>query len=180
VEEKTAKGCLYGGRRPERIPAERDYELATENALERMEEIAELNPDVICLPELISSMGGNETTAKSLPDFAEDESVLGVRASKVAEFAKKNGCFVVCPIATKREGRFYNSTLVIDRRGSAAGAYHKMHPTKSEVPPNDAFEGGGTTPGALDQPVIETDFGKIGLQICYDANWFDGWENFRK
>jgi len=35
-------------------------------------------------------------------------------------------------------------------------------------------------PGAIDQPLIETDFGKLGMQICYDANWADGWDNLKK
>ncbi len=150
------------------------------NALGRMEEVAGLGPDIVCLPELFSSIGVKEAAARSLPEFAEEESALGVHATLIAEFARKNNCYVVCPIATKSEGRFHNSSLLIDRKGSIAGVYHKMHPTKSEIIPNDAFKGGGITPGALDQPVIETGFGKIGLQICYDANWFDGWDNYRK
>jgi beta-ureidopropionase len=34
-------------------------------------------------------------------------------------------------------------------------------------------------PGAFDQPIIQTDFGKLGMQICFDANWTDGWDNLK-
>lgn len=37
----------------------------------------------------------------------------------------------------------------------------------------------GLTPGPLDAPVFETDFGRIGAQICYDIEWMDGWQVLR-
>ena len=56
-----------------------------------------------------------------------------------------------------------------------------MHPVKDEIiTGKTGKETIGVLPGALDQPVIETDFGKVGIQICYDANWQDGWENYKK
>jgi predicted amidohydrolase len=48
------------------------------------------------------------------------------------------------------------------------GEYRKMHLTVDEI-------GSGLTPGPLDVPVFETDFGRIGAQICYDMYWDDGW-----
>jgi hypothetical protein len=35
------------------------------------------------------------------------------------------------------------------------------------------------TPGTLEPPAFDTDFGKLGMQICYDANWFDCWEHLK-
>lgn len=145
--------------------------------LARMEEISGLQPDVVCLPELFSSMWITER--KNIADIAEDEKVPGPVTSIVAEFAKKHSCYVVCPILTKKDGRYYNSSLLIDRKGSIAGVYHKIHPLKSEIFPDQDFKGGGVTPGALNQSVIQTDFGKVGLQICFDANWADGWDNLK-
>ncbi|MEX2234808.1 MAG: carbon-nitrogen hydrolase family protein [Cyclobacteriaceae bacterium] len=143
----------------------------------RMDDVAGLQPDVVCLPELFDTMWISEE--KKLGDYAEDEKVPGPVTSRVAEFAKKHSCYVVCPIMTKKDGNFYNSSLLLDRKGMIAGVYHKIHPTKTEILPDQAFKGGGVTPGALNQPVIQTDFGKVGLQICYDANWVDGWDNLK-
>jgi predicted amidohydrolase len=97
----------------------------------------------------------------------------------MAEFARKNNCYVVCPIITKDEGRFYNSSILIDRKGNIAGVYHKTHPTVPEMIPDKIYKGGVVTPGALDQPVFETDFGKVGMLICFDTNWWDCWDNLR-
>ena len=144
---------------------------------ERMEAVTGLQPDVVCLPELFDTIWVSER--KNLSDIAEDEKTPGPVTSKVAEFAKKNKCYVICPVITKKDGRYYNSSLLVDRKGNIAGAYNKIHPTKDETLPDQHFAGGGTTPGALNQPIIETDFGKVGMQICYDANWSDGWNNLK-
>jgi beta-ureidopropionase len=146
--------------------------------LARMADIAGLQPDVVCLPELFDTMWVREQ--KNIAEVAEDEKNPGPVTSIVAEFAKKHSCYVVCPILTKKDGHFYNSSLLLDRKGKIAGVYHKIHPVKTEIFPDKAFKGGGVIPGALDQPVIQTDFGKVGMQICYDANWSDGWDNLRR
>lgn len=145
--------------------------------LERMEELTGLKPDIICLPELFDSIWVDEK--KTVKELAEDEKVPGPVTSRIAEFAMKHNCYVACPIYTQTEGHFYNSTLLIDRKGKIAGVYHKTHPTSTEILKNGVF-GSGVSAGALNQPVIQTDFGKVGMQICYDANWVDGWDNLKK
>jgi predicted amidohydrolase len=146
--------------------------------LERMEEVAGMKPDLVCLPELFDTSWVEEKN--TLSELAEDEKTPGPVTSRIAQFAKKNNCYVVCPLFTKKDGHFYNSSLLLDRKGAIAGVYHKTHPTKTEIFPDQAFKGGGTVPGAIDQPIVQTDFGKVGMQICFDANWADGWENLRK
>jgi beta-ureidopropionase len=153
-------------------------ESRVKRVLARMGEIAGLHPDVVCLPELFDTIWVAEK--KPLHEVAEDEKVPGPVTRKIAEFAKKHHCYVVCPVYTWSEGHYYNSSLLIDREGKIAGVYHKIHPVKSEIITNDENTDGGVTPGALDQPVIETDFGRVGMQICYDANWSDGWDNLKK
>ena len=142
-----------------------------------MSELTGLNPDIICLPELFDTIWVDEK--HSVKEVAEDEKVPGPVTSRIAEFAMMHNCYVVCPIYTKNNGRYFNSSLLIDRKGKIAGVYHKAHPTKTEILINGAF-GEGVSAGALNQPVIQTDFGKVGMQICYDAYWVDGWDNLKK
>lgn len=145
--------------------------------MRRMNDIAGLRPDVVVLPELFDSMWVSEDLP--LAEIAEDEREPGPVTSMIAGYAKTNSCYVVCPIITKKDGRFYNSSVLVDRKGKIAGVYHKIHPVKTEILPNQAFKGGGVIPGALNQAPIQTDFGKVGMQICYDANWTDGWDNLK-
>ena len=147
--------------------------------LERMQEISSYRPDIVCLPELFDTSWVAEQF--HLEDVAEDEKTPGPFTSKIAEFALKNSCYVACPLYTKKGGNFYNSCLIIDRKGEIIGTYNKMHPVKDEIiTVKQGKDAAGVLPGARNQPVIKTDFGLMGVQICYDANWQDGWENYKR
>jgi beta-ureidopropionase len=147
--------------------------------LERMQDVVGYRPDLVCLPELVDTSWVDEQF--SVSDIAEDEKTPGPVTSRFAEFAKKNNCYVSCPVYTKKAGNFFNSCLLIDRKGNIAGGYNKIHPVKDEIiTGKEGKDAIGVLPGAKVQPVIETDFGKVGIQICYDANWQDGWENYKK
>ncbi len=146
--------------------------------LQRLELIAGTQPDIICLPELFDTMWVSEKY--KISQVAESETEPGPVTSRIAGFAKKTGTYVACPLYTKKGESYYNSCLLIDRYGKIAGVYNKMHPVKSEILHSGPTDDVSIRPGALDQPIAETDFGKVGMQICYDANWTDGWENCRK
>ncbi|MGH9628918.1 MAG: carbon-nitrogen hydrolase family protein, partial [Bryobacteraceae bacterium] len=65
-----------------------------------------------------------------------------------------------------REGRvLYNTAILLDRKGSFVGKYRKVYLPRVE------FEG-GLTPGN-EYPVFQTDFGKVGILICYDLQYAD-------
>ena len=147
---------------------ESSIESRVKNVLGRMEKAVAFQPDIICLIETFNTSYVDEK--KSYAEVAEDESIPGPVTSMVAEFARKNSCYIVCPIVTKNKGQFYNSAILLDRQGSITGVYHKVHPVDSEIQ-----EGNGIIPGPIRPPVFETDFGKIGMQICFDANWFESW-----
>ena len=171
--EITVVGIDLLGLWPEKTTA-----LRLKKMKQRMDDVAGLQPDVVVLPELFDSMWVEE--AGTLAEIAEDEKKPGPVIGFAADYARTNSCYVVCPIITVNEGRFYNSSVLVDRKGKVAGVYHKIHPVKTGIFPDQAFKGGGVVPGALKQPAIQTDFGKVGMQICYDANWADGWDSLRE
>lgn len=146
--------------------------------LDRMELVAGLKPDLVCLPELFDTSWVSEKY--KISEIAESEEKPGPVTSRLAEFATRNNCYVACPVYTKKGNDYYNSCLLIDRKGNIAGAYNKIHPVKTEILHSAPTDDVGIRPGSLDQPVVETDFGKVGMQICYDANWIDGWENCKQ
>ncbi len=140
--------------------------------LNRMEDVYSFEPDVICLPETFQTSWVRER--HKLEKYAEDEKIPGPVTSIIAEEAKKQNCYIVCPLVTKNEGHYYNSAVLLDRKGEIAGVYRKTHLVPSEITKV------GLTPGTIEPPVFETDFGKVGMQICYDANWFDSWAHLKK
>jgi len=157
---------------------EQTIEKRIKDMLERMESVYPLEPDIICLPETFQISWVDEM--KTLEEIAEDENVPGPVTSRIAEMAKKHNCYIVCPVVTRMEGHFYNSSILLNRKGEIDGVYHKIHPTDTETLPDVYYKGGGTTPGVLTPPVFKTDFGIIGMQICMDASWFDNWRLLRE
>jgi hypothetical protein len=70
----------------------------------------------------------------------------------------------------------YNVAVLLDRKGQTAGVYRKVHLAVSAS--RDSMEG-GTTPGK-DTPVFQCDFGRLGLQICFDIEFDKGWEELAR
>jgi len=130
----------------------------TEETLERLEAAASCRPDIICLPECFTG--------------PEAESVPGPMTQRLGEWARAKSAYVVCAIRTRRDGRMYNSAVLIDRAGKVVGQYDKINPTEGEMKD-------GVTPGH-NTPVFTTDFGKIGFQICFDANWGENWTRLKQ
>jgi len=124
-------------------------------------------PDLVCLPESFTTVNVN----KPIEEIAE--SVPGPTTEIVGKKAKAAGCYVICPIRTKRNGKLWNSAIIIDRTGEIFGIYDKVHPVTSSSD-YTVFEG-GVTPGG-DVSVFDLDFGRIGIQICFDIGFPETWQ----
>jgi predicted amidohydrolase len=146
--------------------------------LERMENVYAFEPDIICLPETVNLSWVNQPT--TLAEIAEDEEAHGPITSMIAAVAKKQNCYIVCPIITKKNGHFYNSAVLLNRQGKTEGVFHKVHPVSTEILPGKYYKDSGVKPGEIDQPVYNTDFGKVGMQICFDANWNESWNKLKQ
>ena len=123
------------------------------------------HPDVICLPEIFPFVN-NEKPASSRKEKADISSDVLKRFSA---YAAKNNCYIICPVYTTEKKKIYNSAVVIDRKGKRTGEYRKIYTTDEET-----IE--GVTPGEKEPAVFKTDFGTIGVQICYDIMWDDSWK----
>ena len=146
--------------------------------MERMENVYAFEPDVIVIPETIQTSWVKET--KSLEEIAEDERNPGPITSMLAEIAKRQNCYITCPVITKKDDRYYNSCILLNREGKISGVFHKVRPTATEIVPRTYYKGGGVTPGAVNPPVFKTDFGVVGMQICADATWEENWQSLKK
>ncbi len=120
---------------------------------------AAFQPDIACLPETLTR--------------GKVEVVPGPTTNRLSKWARENSCYVICPIHTRSEGRIFNSAVLIDRQGKILGKYDKIHPTESELDTS-------TCPGKIDPPVFQTDFGTIGIQICFDVNWHAQWRQLKE
>jgi len=137
-----------------------------------LERAATFRPDIVCLPETFASVGARTDDVR---DVAEP--VPGPSTDMAADVARQHGCYVVCPVFHDRGDCVTNDAVLIDRGGAIIGAYSKMHPVVSD----GAFTmlERGVTPGS-DLPVFDTDFGRIGMQICFDINWDADWAELKR
>lgn len=133
----------------------------------QMEKTLVNQPDIICLPEVFHT--SNLSKKYSLSQKLQiSTNVL----NRMTTFARKNNCYLVVAVNTEEKGKVFNSAVLLDRKGARVGEYRKIHLTENEIE-------NGLTPGTLDPPVFETDFGKIGIQICFDVLWEDGWKKLK-
>jgi len=126
-----------------------------EETLGRLNEAATFKPDIACLPELFSNR--------------PPEPVPGPVTERLSAWAHEHSSYVVFGLKTRQGDKVYNTAVLIDRNGQVCGEYSKIHPTEGEMAE-------GTTPGRADLPLFKADFGMIGIQICFDVNWWDTWK----
>jgi hypothetical protein len=112
-------------------------------------------PDLIVLPEFCDLSG-------------EGEEYLKVRQNQVFDFfssvSKSNKCYIAYGTQRKdKDGNWRNSCILIDRSGSIAGIYDKNFPTIMEM------ESG--IRASNEAKIIECDFGRVAIAICFDLNF---------
>ncbi|MDX1979142.1 MAG: carbon-nitrogen hydrolase family protein [Bryobacteraceae bacterium] len=115
--------------------------------------------DMLLFPEGMTVVG----TGKPYTEVAE--SIPGPTSQRLGELARKRNAWVAAGIYEAEGGAVYNTAILIDRQGRLAGKYRKVYL------PREEYES-GLTPGNT-FPVFDTDFGRIGLMICYDVFYSD-------
>ncbi len=96
----------------------------------------------------------------------------GPTVGLMRELAKKHRMVIVVPIYEEAmTGVYYNAAAVIDADGSYLGKYRKTH-----IPQVAGFwEKFFFKPGASGYPVFATSYCKLGVYICYDRHFPEGW-----
>ncbi len=127
--------------------------------------------DLVILPEAFLSHPGDTV------------GVEAVRLSEVQEpiaaGARRLGSYLIVPMLLNESGAaplYSNVAVLFDRSGKVAGIYRKVHPVAPEG--SDVIET-GTKPGGS-FPVFDCDFGRVGIQICFDMLYADGWAALAK
>jgi predicted amidohydrolase len=134
--------------------------------LRRLEIALKHQPDLVCLPEAFP-------TPSVSGDIASlTETVPGPTVDAVARLARQHHCYIICPLWTQRDGHYWNSAVILDRGGHILGIYDKMHPVTTRADYTQVEN--GITPGSS-AAAFDLDFGRIGVQICFDIQFAEGW-----
>ena len=113
--------------------------------------------DIVCLPEGATIVGTQHNYVSG------SEPVPGLTTKFLGEVARRNNLYIVAGLLEKEGDIVYNTAVLIDRKGNLAGRYRKTSLPREEID-------GGVTPGSS-FPVFDTDFGRIGIMICWDVTF---------
>ncbi len=131
-----------------------------------IERCAEQGAELIVLQELHNSVYFCQTENPELFDLAE--AIPGPSTEHFGAVAKRLGVVIVLSLFERRTaGLYHNTAVVIEKDGSIAGKYRKMH-----IPDDPAYyEKFYFTPGDLGFRPIDTSVGRLGIQVCWDQ-WY--------
>ena len=131
-----------------------------------IEDLAKRGAQLIVLQELHNSLYFCQVEDVNNFDLAEP--IPGPSTGFYGELAKQFGVVIVTSLFEKRApGLYHNTAVVIEKDGSIAGKYRKMH-----IPDDPAYyEKFYFTPGDLGFHPIQTSVGKLGVLVCWDQ-WY--------
>lgn len=153
--------------RSEVLSLRREY---MEDVFRLVEEAAKKGADLIVTTEAVNFSGHftkvkaiysdlyqeMEENEKSDVDIPQDEE------SRFAEIAKNYNVMILAGLVRKEHGKLYNSTVFWGRDGKVIDVYHKIHLAGDE---SKVF-----VPGEK-LHVVDTEFGRIGMAICWDMQF---------
>ena len=147
-------------------PCNEDRQTNLDFSMVKIHEAAAANADLVVLPEL--HLEPYFCQNENYNNFDLAQAVPGPTTEILSAVAKKLKIVIVSTLFEKRApGLYHNTAVVLDKDGSIAGKYRKMH-----IPDDPGFyEKYYFTPGDLGFKPIETSIGKLGVLICWDQ-WF--------
>ncbi len=147
-----------------------DKESMTKKHADLMRQASEQGAQIICFQELFNGPYFGIVQDSKYYEYAEQ--VPGPTTRMFQDLAKQYKMVTVLPLYEEENtGVLYNTAAVIDADGSYLGKYRKNH-----IPNLDKFwEKFYFRPGNLGWPVFDTAVGKVGVTICYDRHFPEGW-----
>jgi len=148
-----------------------DKETMTKNAIRSVEQAAAAGAKVVCLQELFNGPYFCQVQDGDWYDFAEPVPD-GPTVRQFMDVAREHGIVLVVPLyEVEQPGVFYNTAAVIDANGRYLGKHRKNH-----IPQVSGFwEKFYFRPGNLGYQVFDTAGGRIGVYICYERHFPEGW-----
>lgn len=142
-------------------PKENMERFATE-----IKELATRGAELIVLQELHNSLYFCQV--ENVDYFNLSEPIPGPSTHFYGDLARSLGIVIVISLFEKRSaGLYHNTAVVMEKDGSIAGKYRKMH-----IPDDPAYyEKFYFTPGDLGFHPIQTSVGKLGVLVCWDQ-WY--------
>ena len=133
---------------------------------QRIAEAARQGAKLVLLQELHN--GAYFCQRQDVCEFDLAEPIPGPSTERLGALAKQHGVVIVGSLFERRgAGLYHNTAVVLDKDGSLAGKYRKMH-----IPDDPGFnEKFYFTPGDLGFHPVDTSVGRLGVLVCWDQ-WY--------
>ena len=143
-----------------------DYEHNLRKSEDGVREAARRGAELVLLQELHTGLYFCQTEDTGVFDLAEP--IPGPTTERLGRLAAELGIVIVGSLFERRApGLYHNTAVVLERDGSLAGIYRKMH-----IPDDPGYyEKFYFTPGDLGFEPIDTSVGRLGVLVCWDQ-WF--------
>ena len=133
---------------------------------ENIRKLAQQSAELIVLQELHNGLYFCQTEDVSV--FDQAETIPGPSTEFFGQMAKETGAVIVTSLFERRAtGLYHNTAVVLEKDGTIAGKYRKMH-----IPDDPGYyEKFYFTPGDLGFQPIDTSLGRLGVLVCWDQ-WY--------
>ncbi len=133
---------------------------------QKIRELAEGGAELVIMQELHNGLYFCQTEDTDV--FDQAETIPGPSTDSFGALAKELGVVILLSLFEKRAaGLYHNTAVVLEKDGSIAGKYRKMH-----IPDDPAYyEKFYFTPGDLGFEPIDTSVGRLGVLVCWDQ-WY--------
>lgn len=135
---------------------------------ERIDEAASKGAGFLCMPEMANYIG----PARGVFENAED--IPGPTTDLCRTKAREHGVWIHGGSICERiagEGRVYNTSVVVNPKGDIVAMYRKMHLYDVDVQDGVSFRESDTIKAGDEIVTFDTEFGTMGLAICYDIRF---------
>ena len=132
-------------------------------ASQLIKNISDQNPDIVVLPEMFSC----PYITSNFPIYAEKEGDYSYKF--LSDISKRNNIYLIAgSIPEKEDNNIYNTSYVFNRQGEKIAKHRKIHLFDIDIKNKQTFRESDTLSAGDKVTVFDSEFGKIGLCICYD------------
>lgn len=129
-------------------------------------ESAKAGANVVALPEIFNCPYSNEY----FREYAEDEN--GETVTLLKKLAKELSIYLIGgSIPELCNDKVYNTSFIMDKKGEIIGKHRKMHLFDIDVKGGISFKESNTLTAGKEMTVFDTEYGKMGVAICYDVRF---------
>ena len=140
-----------------------------EKAASMIADSAEADADFIILPEMFMCPYSND----KFIEYAEEENESPT-LNIISELAADNETYILAgSVPERKSDKIYNTSYLFDKNGQIMAKHRKMHLFDIDVKDKITFKESDVLTAGNEFTLAETEFGKIGIGICYDVRFVE-------